>query len=44
MAVHAPIHMISVGRIKLSPTEYRQKTQGNVMKNSILQDPGKGLI
>lgn len=33
MAVHAPIHLISVGRIKLSPTEYRQKTQRYVMKN-----------
>lgn len=44
MAVHAPIHLISVGRIKLSPTEYRQKTQRNVVKNIILQYPGKGMI
>lgn len=43
MAVHAPIRLISVGRVKLSLTKYMQKTQGNIMKNSILEYPGKGL-
>lgn len=43
MAVHALIHLISIGRIKLSLTEYMQKTQGNVMKSSILEYSGKGL-
>lgn len=41
MGVHAPIHLISIGRIKLPLTEYMQKTQGNVMKNSTLEYPGK---